>query len=178
MATDPKVTTHAGVAIYVGADGDFYGVVDSHKREARTLVALKREIDNSRRLSSRAAAADLEAVVLVRDGYGHTHRETWYEGTFAGLNAHTGDVSLKLATGKLLSLTHHRLRFFKAGDPAIARIKELLDANRVAQKAAEVADNALDDALKASSFEIDMGYARRTTEGAAKAEEALLKALA
>lgn len=186
---DQVIVTHAGVEIRLAVDeGRFWCNLDGRVSKSKSLEEIKTRIDNAARAKARATAADVRVTVFV-DGAGSYWRgwETgddeshWVTGTFAGVNAHSRRVTIKLPNGtekevQAGSGTH----FFLATDTAaIARVKELLKERAAAYRAAKAADEKLDRTLgdRAHQFQVAEGRGHTHTERAALAEQRLLVAL-
>lgn len=179
--SETLVTTIDGNEIKLSGDGMFFAALKSGRVQDKSLDGLKKKLANIKRASSRAQAIELPAVALVwggRWGDDDESKDVWYTGTFAGVNAHSGDVTF-LAGKHKMELTSYAV-FFRAGDPAIETVKELLKARRAAAREFDRAKKAYDAAAEKHGHRINVGYGRGRdkTEQAAIAEQKLIDFLA
>jgi hypothetical protein len=177
------VCTHNGVAIKMEkTDGIFYGRPKGRDEDVadKSLDGLKRKLDNIARASVRAQAVALPAVVMVRrDSWEDDSRVKtvdWYEGTFAGINAHTGEISFRTGNNKPLEISSGW--FFRADEPALERLRALAADAIATARVAKEADKKFHKEIEAHGHYPRLGYARHKTEEAARAEQALIDFLA
>lgn len=180
--SDTKIGTHAEVTLFLREDGTFYGVVDQLTLSDKTLVGLKKRIDNYRRGNTRTRAAALQVAVLVLSSEwvdNDTRRAiaTWHHGTFGGVNAHTGAVTIVKANNGRLAIEEQAWFFRADDDEALASIQALIDERLRTDKAATDAKTKLSAALKRCAHRVGDRYSMKGTEKAAQVEDALISAL-
>jgi phenylpropionate dioxygenase-like ring-hydroxylating dioxygenase large terminal subunit len=180
--TNPVVGKHGELDISLSLqDGVFYAWPQGrdHRVTDKSLDGLKKKLDNIVRASARAQAISLPAVVLEfyagwRDD---VTKATWRTGTFAGINAHTGEISFDVKNSKeRLKLNHGW--FFRTDHPALPEIRELVEQRLATAKAAADATKKLDAALERHGFKPHIGDSRNKLEAAARVEQDLIDVLA
>lgn len=178
-----KVSTHNGVDIHLSEDkGDFYADPKGGRQvRDKTLDGLKAKLDGLVRGRVREEALNLPAVVISmdRNGYGREATLTYIEeeGTFKGVNAHTGDITFTRARdGKVVNVSGW---WYPKDHPDLPRIRELAAASVAAYKANKAAQGALENALQVNGLQprVSTGYRENKTAAAARTEEELVKHL-
>lgn len=168
--SETLVTTIDGNQVKLTSDGTFFTNLETGPVRDKSLDGLKKKLANIKRASTRAQAVELPAVALVWGGRWGDDTESpdhWFTGTFAGVNAHTGDVTFLVGKEKM-ELTEYAV-FFRAGDPAIETVKGLLKARRTAERQAALTKKAYEEAIERYGHHVRVGYGRH---GADKAEQA------
>lgn len=185
---DQVIVTHATIEIRLAvAEGRFWCTLDGRRVASKSLEEIKRRIDNYARAKARAIASDVRVTVFIGAG-GSYYRgwedadddSRWITGTFAGVNAHTDEVTIKEANKREQTVSAGSSHFFLASNTAgIAEVKALVKERAIAYHAAKVADAKVDRALDrhAHTFQMPQGRDSTATERAAAAEQALLRAL-
>lgn len=185
--SDTKIGVHAEVTLYLREDGTFHGTVDGLVLSDKTLVGLKKRIDNYRRANTRTRAAAVEVAVLVLgsqwiDNDTRKAIATWHRGTFGGVNAHTGTITIvKAGNEKIvigLPFQDEQAWFFRADDEeTLAKVRALIDARLRTDEAATDAKTKLNAALRRWAHRVGDRYSSKGTEKAAATEDALISAL-
>src|SRR5574341_1865509 len=130
---DGRVAEHQGRPIFLDTEeGFFYAARDPKEPvhrdnmvRAQALPALKKKLDDLIRSRARLEAGGLELVARVVHDYYWRHRDDeendrddeWIAGRYDGVNAHRGEVYLRLPGGERREVTGGYL--FIAGDPVI-----------------------------------------------------------
>lgn len=172
-ARDQVVVMHDGTEIRLEATtGRFYARLKDGEVGDKTLDGVKRKLDNIRRASARKDAIAIAAVLFVpKSHYSWSDEDEggdWYEGTFAGINAHTGEISF-VVKGKREQF--HSGYLFRAGDPAIAEVKTLQAAYVAAYRAEKDAQKKYEAAKKQHGHYPSTDSRRDKSAAAADAEE-------
>ncbi len=172
---DPKVADHAGLAIKLETTtGKFYCPLGDHVSFDKTLDGLKGKIDNWMRITARNAAAKLPAVLMRRaDRWGDDNKTTWIEGTFAGMNAHTGELTVIAKNGQRIELRYAGW-LFPADSPHLPRIRKLAETRDETARIAKAAEKELDAALEDYGYQPHVG---RGTNAAAETEAEIVRFL-
>jgi len=180
--TNPVVGKHGELDISLSLqDGVFYAWPKGRDERVtdKTLDGLKKKLDNIVRASARAQAISLPAVVLeFYEGWRDSvSKATWRTGTFAGINAHTGEISFNLKDGKE-RVAMDSAWFFRADHPALPELRQLVEQRLATAKAAADADKKLDAALERHGFRPHIGRSSNKLEQAARVEQDLIDVLA
>jgi hypothetical protein len=176
------IGTHGGIEISIGRDGKFFcrlgeeGTPGGRTISDKTLDGLKTKIDAHARLAARRKGAAIDAVIMQRkDRWNDEGRTTWTHGTFAGLNAHSGDLTFLTGKGEKVEASRYYAWLFPANSPHLEQLKALAAERDRAELAAKRADQALTAALKAHGFQPErLG---RGTNAAAELETAIVEFL-
>lgn len=157
-AKDPEVGVHGNRTIRLAVeDATFYTEYAGDYLTAPALAALKGKIDAKDRQVARYQAGDLEAVILIQEGWASNPKWRWNTGTFVGINGHTGDVTFKVGGEEV---RYSGVTVFRKGDPAIERVQELIRLEREAQLAANKATDEREAAERAHGYRPAIGRRR------------------
>lgn len=191
---DALVTTHSGVDVFLDAEGgQFYCELEGRSQLTKSskLATLKLAITNAQREEARARAGKLPVVAMTgRSGWRDEDSSySFLYGTFAGINAHTGDPRILLSrgagdyrkAGDVVELSDHA-RFIRAaeGDEVVPEIRRLVTQVNETRRTHEKAREMLDAYLKKHAHQVHVSLGGRNvnrSERAAEAEEALIKFL-
>lgn len=178
-ANDPVVKKHGDATIKLeSSTGQFYCYIgDSHITD-KTLAGVIRKLDQRQRASARAQALALPTVVLELDrGWRTADKPRWFEGVFKGVNAHTGEVTLEVK-GQAIHVDGDSV-FFRADDPALPAIRDIVEEEHLADRAQVKAEKAREVIVEKHGHKLELHrrHGDKAT-AAADAEERLVRFLA
>lgn len=184
---EKPIANHQDVDIWLDVtSGKFWCTVENTQMESQALATLKQRLDDRARLAARVAVQDLQLLVLQRRGGkwdDDYEKWKWTRGTYAGMNAHTGAVMVKLANGTHVEF-NEAAWFFRADDAdGRSDVEGKLQVERAAKKEHQRAEKETDAALAKYAQQITMpsrwtrNREETKSEQAAAAEARFVEAL-
>ena len=178
--SDPEVAKHddrpirfnAGAGVFwikvPDTDGDTKTIKD------KTLDGLKKKLETSGRAEAIAKAADAPILAVTVSRW--EADADFVEGTFAGINAHTGQVTIDVGGKKKQIETRSETFFFRRDDPSVKTLRELIKDWAKHRKAEQAALKVLHDHATRHGFKLSDGYvpSRDKVNSAMRREQAMV----
>jgi nitrogenase molybdenum-iron protein alpha/beta subunit len=181
-----KVTTHAGLDIFVRDDGQFTALRGTETIKDKTLDGLRKKLDNIARQNVRRLASKVPILVLrLEESWRNENGEmtvVWDEGTFAGINAHTGELTIEMTDGskskkriRRSGIRSHDATLLHAKHPKIREIRKAALALVEAHRAKTKAEKLLESLTEKYGAKWQHHYSMTTENAAALEEEIVTK---
>jgi hypothetical protein len=168
------VGTHDGHEITLGSDGQFAATIGEDTLTSRTLRSLHSAIDDHKRKTLRLSAESIPCVAFSidtpwRSGQPDELIARWIYGSFQGINAHTGQVRIKVENGDIEECSS--ITLIRADHPDLPQLKRFAQHQIKAHAALEACEAATHKLLADIGYRSGRHYAGGKGKTEALAEE-------